>query len=296
MVPVSQRSLTPTALILNMKEDVLPSGVAVSYRGFTAEEQARLAQKPGEAAFNYLLSKCVLSIGNGTEAVDELLIRRLLTGDRTFLLWRIRALSLGHPRTFEFEFNWGLEKGRQHTERVRVDLTDTHYVALPYAWVEPEWREAAEAERERLAETTAEVPTIEAVLAETTFPVKYATYGEMLTAEREFEVALEGGRVALLTFPDGAREAGFAQKEQTLNLVNLLELYAPRTKTGETYTAVHPTKCTPAELNLMYEGIMARNAVVNNDVTIQNAERGTRVVNLFGVVNFFLPSPLRRKL
>jgi hypothetical protein len=88
---------------------VLPGGLAeadgavvhreVELRGLTGREEELLAElaggdASGAAAATAVLARCVARVG-AIEAVDEALVRRLLVGDRQFLMLKLREATFG---------------------------------------------------------------------------------------------------------------------------------------------------------------------------------------------------------
>lgn len=282
-----------------IKESVLPSGVPFAVRNLIGDDQDDLTRtsKKGETAqatFNKMLANAMRRLGSKDDTITPKDIAGMLSNDRKFALVTLRQHTLNYKPTFEFKFEWPLQKGEKKKEVVdySIDFNHENFPVKPYWWV-----------REAIAKIKDDTdPCYQADGHIKSFPKICDSYGDMLATYKENNGIFSNGIKYKWDLLDGEKEMLYAtevNEDMRMNL--LIAMRSPKylfvsTKETQkdTWATFETGKVDAAILEDLRFEIFDKEGTIDTALVISHpTNRTEKRVDLCQLPAFFFPSLAR---
>lgn len=276
------------------------SGVGITIVELIGEHQVLISkQDAGQRSkgFLKLLKDCISAIGTktGTE-ITEKDINLLLDGDRRQILWELRRLSNPDDKEFVFDYEFPVQGGKKLKQRCDVSIDVENFPSKPYKWVrEQMFINHGEANGQiALDETDKKI----ALMGE--IPVMYATYEEMLEANRNQTVTLprSGQEVTyeLVTTEMSEKMAKVVTSESVTSHTQL-EMHRPRykaknSKDQTTFMQLDLNRLMLKDIECLRKHILDTEGTIDTTVVVKHESNSSLIqqIDLVSLAAFFFPS------
>lgn len=282
-----------------IKDSVLPSGVAFSVRNLIGEDQddlTRAAKKgeSGQSTFNKMLAGAMRKLGDKSEGeITPKDIARMLSNDRKFALVTLRQHTLEYKPTFDFKYEWPIQKGQKKkvVQDYSVDFDHENFPVKPYYWMV-----------EKIREMQKDNPGFKPDGHIIPFPMLYSSYADMLEQNRIITGEFRNGMKYKWELLNGEIELEYAStmsEDMRMNL--MIEMRKPKylftsDKDGkETWAMFEPGKVDVSILEDLRFEIFEKEGSVDTSLAIAHPTDRLmeKRVDLTQLPAFFFPSMAR---
>jgi hypothetical protein len=216
-----------------IKESVLPSGIQFSVRNLIGEDQDNLTREQKKSSgtpqsvFNKMLAGAMRGLGNKSESeITPNMVAGMLSNDRKFALITLRQHTLEYQPTFDFKYEWPLQKGEKKKQAFDYSVSFDHenFPVIPYRWM----REALEKlKQENIENSDFKMPDGHII----PFPKLYDNYLDMKDLHKEQQRTLSNGQLVKWDLLDGEMElanSSALNDDPRMNLI--IEMRKPKYK------------------------------------------------------------------